>query len=319
MVEFFNDAGAKLTQSDRAPFEEYTGLNRQIHFLLHTNPEKKILHTVLVERNGLLEAMTWDTPIHDKWGGEFWGPRAYMDLVSPRALNLLDGKAFADSIADLATKEREAAIFAEVSKGNIPPFQRTFVDIKVASEKHAIVYQVTPDYFAIGSDHDYVRMPLTPVCAKKVADAMGCVLPTRKMVNDIYQQSAIKLEPRPLTEQREAMKTFMQHNDIIREQMTEKSPGQLVAGHKKDIVISNKLKEKPNRVAIYGWHKLDGKPIQPLYTGHGDFYVDYSHGIRLIKRECLVDGKPMKIDEVLKDPERCDLLSDEGVIDANYP
>lgn len=32
---------------------------------------------------------------------------------------------------------------------------------------------------------------------------------------------------------------------------------------------------KTNRVTIYGWHKLDGKPIQPLFTGHVDWYVDY--------------------------------------------
>ena len=26
----------------------------------------------------------------------------------------------------------------------------------------------------------------------------------------------------------------------------------------------------------------DGKPIQPLYTGHVNWYVDYSHGVRLV-------------------------------------
>jgi len=44
-------------------------------------------------------------------------------------------------------------------------------------------------------------------------------------------------------------------------------------------------------VAIYGWHKLDGKPIQPLYTGHVDWYVDYSHGIRLVSRTIYIDNK----------------------------
>jgi hypothetical protein len=319
MVEYFNSAGATLTQAERGPFEEYVGLNGQIHFLLHTNPEKKILHTVLVERNALVEALTWDTPLHDKWGGEFWGSRAYSDLISPRAMNLLGGKAFAESVTALATKEREAAIVAEVSKGNVPPFLRKFVDINVSDGKHAIVYQVSADYLCIGNDDDYMRTPLTPAIAKKIADSMNCTLPTRKMVNDIYQQSAIKLEPRPLTEQREAMQTFLQHNEIIQEQLGGKPVGALVAGHKKDIVISNKLKEKPNKVAIYGWHKLDGRPIQPLYAGHADYYVDYSHGIRLIKRDCLVDGKPMKIDELLKDPELCGLLSDEGLMDGAYP
>ena len=83
MVEFFNATDAKLTKTRRDAFDEFVGMNGQIHFLLHTNPEKKILHTVLVERNGLLEAMTWNTPLHGKWGGEFWGARAYSDLMLP--------------------------------------------------------------------------------------------------------------------------------------------------------------------------------------------------------------------------------------------
>ncbi len=308
----------KLVRNDHEPFEDYVGMKGQIHFLLNTNPEKKILHTILVERNGLLEAITWDTPLHDKWGGQFWGERAYTDLVAPRTANMLGGKAFAESVASMTIKERELAIFNEVQKGNIPDFLRHFVEIKVSKGDHEMIYQVIPDYLAIGNDTDWVRMPMTPICARKIADEFGCTLPTRKMVDDIYQQSAIKLEPRPMTEQREAMSTFGQHNSIIEQQLTGKTPGQLVAGDKKDIVISNKLKEKPNKVAIYGWHKLDGKAIQPLYAGHGDFYADYSHGVRLVKNECIVDGKPTTIAAVLKDPKLSALLSDEGPIDGVF-
>jgi hypothetical protein len=121
-----------------------------------------------------------------------------------------------------------------------------------------------------------------------------------------------------MTEQREAVATFVEHNSIIEQQLNGRTPGQLVAGDKKDIVITNKLKEKPNKVAIYGWHKLDGKAIQPLYAGHGDFYADYSHGVRLVKNECLVDGKPTTIAAVLKDPQLSVLLSDEGPIDGTF-
>ncbi len=44
-------------------------------------------------------------------------------------------------------------------------------------------------------------------------------------------------------------------------------------------------------MAIYGWHKPDGTPIQPLTTVHVDWYVDYSHGVRLAKRTVKVDGQ----------------------------
>ena len=324
----------ELSETARGDFEDFVGMKGQIHFLLHRNPEKKILHTVLVERNGLLEAMTWDSKLHDKWGGEFWGNRAYMDLVRPLGFAtpqaaqhattkrsttrgaMIGGKFFAETIADLPPKAREAAIVAEVLKGNVPAYQQKFKTIRVKAGSHECAFEVLPDYLAIGSDTDFVRMPMTPSSARQIADALACILPTRKMVNDIYDTADVKLEPRPMTEQREAMRTFVQHNDIIEQQRAGKSLDLLVAGDKKDIVISNRLKEKPNKVAIYGWHKLDGKPIQPLYIGHGDFYVDYSHGVRLVKNACTVDGKTTRVEAVLKDPELSPLLSDEGVMDA---
>jgi hypothetical protein len=122
-----------------------------------------------------------------------------------------------------------------------------------------------------------------------------------------------------MTESREAMKTYLQNNDLIEKQLAGKPRSELVAGDKKDIVITNRLKEKPNRVAIYGWHKLDGKAIQPLTIVHGDWYADYSHGVRLVKNECIVDGKPTTMARVMKDSELCKLVSDEGPIDVNYP
>ena len=42
-----------------------------------------------------------------------------------------------------------------------------------------------PDYLAVGSDDDFVRMPMTPQTAQQIADLFGCILPTRKMVDAI--------------------------------------------------------------------------------------------------------------------------------------
>ncbi len=76
--------------------------------------------------------------------------------------------------------------------------------------------------------------------------------------------------------------------------------------------MSNRLAEKSNRVAIYGWHLLDGKQIQPLTIVHVDWYVDYSHGVRLMKRAVMVDGKVQDVRQVLQSPSLSPLLSDEG-------
>jgi hypothetical protein len=159
-------------------------------------------------------------------------------------------------------------------------------------------------------------MPVTPHLAQNIADILGCVLPTRKMVDDIYRSAHVKLEPQPLTEERESLATFLKHHRLVQQTWHDWRPQQLVAGSKKDIVVTNRLLERPGRVAIYGWHKKDGTPIQPLTTVHVDWYVDYSHGVRLIDQWCQVDGQPRLVEEVWRDSNLWPLLSDEGPIEA---
>ena len=56
----------------------------------------------------------------------------------------------------------------------------------------------------------------------------------------------------------------------------------------------------PGHVAIYGWHRTNGEPIQPLYLGHSAGYADYSHGIRLIQQQMILNGTETAVAEVLK-------------------
>ena len=76
--------------------------------------------------------------------------------------------------------------------------------------------------------------------------------------------------------------------------------------------VEARLEDEPGRVAIYGWHGQDGSPIQPVYTGHTDRWVDYSHGIRLVSRRVVVDGVEHDLVDLLEDPELWQLVSDEG-------
>lgn len=172
-------------------------------------------------------------------------------------------------------------------------------------------YYVAPDYLSIGSDDDWARTPLTPMAAQKIADSLHCFLPTRKIVDDIYKQARVKLEPVPMYAFRDSSITMWQHHLIIEGQR--KGRKGLIAGIKKDVVISGKISRdaKPDRVAIYGWHRLTGTAIQPLYTGHVNWYVDYSHGIRLVYRTIWVNGRAMDYIDVLKSPVFRRLLCDE--------
>ena len=130
------------------------------------------------------------------------------------------------------------------------------------------------------------------MAAQKIADSFYCFLPTRKMVDDIYKAAKIKLEPIPMYAFRDSTITMYHHHLIVEGQR--KLRKGLISGIQKDVVISGKILQdgKPNRLAIYGWHKPDGKSIQPLYTGHFDWWVDYCQCIRLIYRTVYIDGKP---------------------------
>jgi len=238
--------------------------------------------------------------------------------IPPSPKDTHGGLALMKQVALLDLASREAVLQAELMRGNLPEFLRRFVTIRVSANNHTGSYEVMPDYLSVGSKHDFIRVPLTPMAAQAIADAFGCNLPTRKMVNDIYAQAQVKLEPRPMTENREAVETFIQHNSIIEGQRAGQRLGLLVGGIKKDVVVTDLLLSRPGHVAIYGWHKLDGTPIQPLTTVHVNTYVDYSHGIRLVKRSMIVDGRPRDIREVLADPELCPLVSDEGPITKAY-
>ncbi|HET6406922.1 MAG TPA: hypothetical protein VFG14_03495 [Chthoniobacteraceae bacterium] len=235
----------------------------------------------------------------------------------------LAGTAFAAKLTNLSLPERERAIVIEAARGNVPEFWRTFREVKVTAtiddREVSATYRVAPDYFAIGSDADYFLTPLSPGSGQMLADMLDCTLPTRKMVDDIYRTAtlkldAVKIRPSP------AMTTvpvFLEHNRQVFAQRTAVSSefplGNLVAGHKKDIVLTPLLAKSPGKVAIYGWHQMPAaKPIQPLYLGHTEAWVDYSHGVRLVARGMTINLEATRTDALLTNPKLSALLSDEG-------
>ena len=241
--------------------------------------------------------------------------------LPPRAAGA-SGSIVVKAVAELPLVEREARLEAEILRGNVPDFLRRFCPVSVTNvhtgKTNIVTFFAAPDYLAIGSDEDYFLTPLRPETAQRIADALGCSLPTRAMVDAIYAAADVKLQPHPMTpgSTMTAVPVFAEHNSIVRTQrlaaVTKHPAGSLVAGHKKDVVISNRLTNAPGKVAIYGWHQLDGKPIQPLYTGHTSAWVDYSHGIRLVATNVVINGKAASLADVLRDKKFAALLSDEG-------
>ena len=193
--------------------------------------------------------------------------------------------------------------------------------VSLSGMKHRIIFKVLPDYMAIGPDSDFVRIPMTSDTAQRIADLTDTLLPSVKMVDAIYWSAQVKLEPQPLPEssQMGSNESYLDHNRMIERQRLGGGTNlrSLIAGDKKDLVITNRLNDHPNHLAICGWHRMeDGKPvpIQPLSIAHLKDYVDYSHGVRLVSKTAVVDGKVRPIPNILRDPELCGALSDEGPI-----
>jgi hypothetical protein len=239
--------------------------------------------------------------------------------LPPRPADAVPGIAFAAEVTALDLRSREERIYAEVARGNVPMWLRQLVPVtlkrQIDKREITVTFWVTPDYLAVGSDTDYFLMPMSPQLAQRIADLTNSSLPTPPMVDAIWRSAAVRLGPDSIAPSA-AMITvpvFADHNRMVRARRGDNSilVGALVAGHKKDVVLSARLDSLTNRVAIYGWHKPDGQPIQPLNTWHTTGHVDYSHGIRLVHATVQVDGVPRAITELLRDATMVTLLSDE--------
>ncbi len=239
----------------------------------------------------------------------------------PVRTSSLTGNEFYHQAFVMKWKARDSFALKEILAGNVPGFLKKFVPVTVSKTDSLTgktikaTYYVAPDYLSIGNDKGWARINITPMAAQRIADSFHCFLPTRKMVDDIYKAAKVKLEPVPLYAFRDSTPIMWHHHLIVEGQRKGKKG--LIAGIQKDVVISGKISRdpKPDRLAIYGWHKLDGKAIQPLYTGHINWWVDYSQGIRLIYQKIKINGRWMEYTDVLKDPSLQKLICDEEFCD----
>ena len=197
-------------------------------------------------------------------------------------------------------------------------------EVRFASPDHSLVIRVTQDVFALGSEEAPIRAPLSGTNAQRVADATGMLLITPAVSSAIWHAATVRIQPSFMTPDM-SVGQLLRHNDAI--EAARRGRGGLIAGHKKDVVICGRLAGEPSRVFIYGWHtsqpialgepprvrKLGpGDAIQPLYSGHEAAYSDYSHGIRMMAPDAILDGSPVLVEDVLASPDLAVLLSGDG-------
>jgi len=251
------------------------------------------------------------------------------------------------SINPNGIRRRDSLIVMQILNGNVPDSMKYFkkiifttdiVDsIPILHRKHIVEIQVLPDYLTVGTNEDFIRMPMTPQAAIEIADSLYCSLPTAYLVDKIADAAEGSIEPfpfRPVKDRNCQPYVFEDSNNAINELFKVKGYhfGQIISGLKKDLILSCKtnyyreLKDgdsasfaangyTPEGISryetIYGWRQENGKNIQPSYSKHVNWYVDYSHGIRLIYRIIKIDGKKYDIYDVLQNSKLYRIISDE--------
>ena len=250
-------------------------------------------------------------------------PRRLTRDMPRRSGNAPDGTAFMAQLASVGGTVRDRHVTGQILSGNMPDTMRRLTPVSVTGRlrdgtRATLTLCVMPDYLALGGNRDFVRVPLGLRAATRIAERFDMLLPTAQMVDLIYRAADLRLTPRPMTPGPQMTSTayLVKHNATVEGQRRRAGAGAtaLISGHKKDLVLTNRITRNPSRVAIYGWHRPGGKPIQPLSTVHGAAYADYSHGIRLVSRTAYLDGRAVDLRQLMSDPAYSALVSREGPI-----
>lgn len=210
----------------------------------------------------------------------------------------------------------DSQVFAALVSNQMPAFLRDWKPVTLGSGNRTATIFVSPDYLGIGNDSNYLRTPMKPATAQRLADTLGFVLPTKKMVEAIEAQA--RLAPfHALTpnagETRNSLRMWNLQNGQIASDIGA-GAGQLYAGQKKDIVGGGVVGRNPGKVIIFGGKYSNGARVQPQSAVHSASYVDYSHGVRMVRPDAIITengiGRGVLITQALSDPALASLFDD---------
>jgi hypothetical protein len=227
--------------------------------------------------------------------------------------------------------------------GHVPDFMRNLstVEFKVADAKgivHTVKYQVTPDYLAVGTNEDYVFVPMSSQMAQEVAVAWGMSPPTAQMVDQLSTRgvqvqfrndngtagfmpynSAAGIDAYAARNKQVAGEDYTagywNTTGLAPDPNLVMTHGELgggpVGGHMKDFVMTESVTTAgdravqqgdttPDKIGLYlpGIQNERG-PGKGVPADHDQYYADYSQGLRLVSPMVEVDGTPVHIQEVL--------------------
>lgn len=234
------------------------------------------------------------------------------------------------SLPPKAGTEREQAILTLIKGGT---YEIVWEKITSQHEDHQAEFWV----FAQPLRIEGLVVNVSAQTNQLIADELGGLLMTPKLVDLMWAQRAVTLPPMPRGQKDMASTAEMiAHSEALDKALAAQgNPGGIVGTMGKLWVIDNallKLKFAMN----YGWHFVgksfqgikgeevasrmlapDGKVqrlIQGRGTRHDMNHTDYSQVCYIVAQDCTVDGQPMLLSEVLSDPTLAPLASHQGVV-----
>lgn len=216
-------------------------------------------------------------------------------------------------------EDREDHLHELFMSGQFPSWLRMWHEVNVSKGDLFGTFYVLPDFLCIGEGQDYCYTPMGALNAERVLNLFDAVLPTPKMVDDIYRACEFKQVAAPwgppydgsMTRTHRWPKQTTKAWQGL--QASGARQGDLVEGHMKNVVVSEKMVEHQGvDLSFYGWFRADGSRIQGDSQAHGAGYCDYAHGVRGVLRQVVVNGTYMDLSKALEQPETCALFTYNG-------
>jgi len=80
MYRNMKEAGVKFKDRTDTSFVRHTAFDGRLRIIIKENPTGKIYHTILVEKNGLIHQLLFNSKLEER-GYKFWGERCYSNLI----------------------------------------------------------------------------------------------------------------------------------------------------------------------------------------------------------------------------------------------
>jgi len=242
--------------------------------------------------------------------------------------------------------QRDQMIYDAVRRRDMPPIEWRSITLK--SGKHVGIINVSADTLRLGEPGDSIRVSGSHLLAQRIADSLGTVIPTAKIVDEIWRQADIQLPVfshawysgkggdgtmaltrRMADQNRQVDQAIVDRGGAIEGRS-------LIGNAGKDWVLDKRLwGDCAGQAVNYGWHGSRGAHrsatlpgvtvIQTSACKHGLDHTDYSQVIRLVRPDMTVvfpDGmaREMNIADVARDPVLAGLVSHQGLLeDFRHP